>query len=239
MNLKKLEKLEKLYEGKAKVLFTTADPDLLIQYFKDDATAFDGKKKGTIKKKGEINNAVSSRIFKYLEELGIKTHFVEHLGDREMLVKKLEIIPVEVIVRNVTAGSISRRLGVEEGIILKTPIVEYCYKDDELGDPFINEYVIRAFEFATDDEVKHMTDVALKVNEYLIKFFDERGIILVDYKLEFGRHKGEVLLGDEITPDGCRLWDKETREKFDKDRFRRDLGRVEDAYEKVLEKVMQ
>ncbi len=234
-----MKKLGKLYEGKAKVLYETDDPNLLVQYFKDDATAFNAGKKGVIGDKGVVNNKVSERIFKYLSENGVKSHFVERLDDREMLVKRLEIIQVEVIVRNVAAGSIARRMGVEEGTELKDTIVEFCYKSDELGDPFINEYVIRAFGLASDDEVRVMTETALKVNELLTRFFDERGIVLVDFKLEFGRHNGEVLLGDEITPDGCRLWEKGTLEKLDKDRFRRDLGKIEEAYAEVLRKVME
>ena len=233
-----MEKREKLYEGKAKVIYTTDDPDTLIMHFKDEATAFDAKKKGVIKNKGVINNRISSRLFKFLEEKGIKTHFVGELTEREMAVKRLDIIPVEVIVRNFTAGSISKRLGVEEGIELKTPVVEFCYKSDELGDPFINESIIKAVGYAGEDELSQMEGVALKVNKLLTGFFGERGIILVDFKLEFGRHKGAVLLGDEITPDGCRLWDKETLKKLDKDRFRRDLGKIEEAYEEVLRKVM-
>jgi phosphoribosylaminoimidazole-succinocarboxamide synthase len=233
-----MEKKEKLYEGKAKVIYTTDDPDTLIMHFKDEATAFDAKKKGVIKNKGVINNRVSSRLFKFLEEKGVKTHFVSELTEREMAVKRLDIIPVEVIVRNFTAGSIAKRLGVEEGIELKSPVVEFCYKSDELGDPFINASIIMAFGFASEDEVRRMEETALRVNELLTGFFDERGIILVDFKLEFGRHKGTLLLGDEITPDGCRLWDKETKEKLDKDRFRRDLGKIEEAYEEVLNKVM-
>ena len=234
-----MKRLEQLYEGKAKILYSTDNPDLLIQYFKDDATAFNAEKKGTIKDKGVINNKVSSRIFKYLEDKGVKTHFVERLSDREMLAKKVEIIPVEVLIRNVAAGSLSKRLGVEEGTPLKSTVLEFCYKSDPLGDPFINEYVIRAFGYATDEEMEKIKNTALKVNDILSKFFDERGIILVDFKLEFGRHKGEVLLADEITPDGCRLWDKKTHEKLDKDRFRRDLGKIEEAYKEVLRKVLE
>ena len=234
-----MKRLEQLYEGKAKILYSTDNPDLLIQYFKDDATAFNAEKKGTIKDKGIINNKVSSRIFKYLEDKGVKTHFVERLSDREMLAKKVEIIPVEVLIRNVAAGSLSKRLGVEEGTPLKSTVLEFCYKSDPLGDPFINEYVIRAFGYATDEEMEKIKNTALKVNDILSKFFDERGIILVDFKLEFGRHKGEVLLADEITPDGCRLWDKKTHEKLDKDRFRRDLGKIEEAYKEVLRKVLE
>lgn len=234
-----MEKREKLYEGKAKVLYSTDDKDLLIQYFKDEATAFDGKKKGVIEEKGVLNNKISSAIFKMLESNGVKTHFVEQLNDREMLVKRLRIIPVEVVVRNLIAGSLSKRLGIEEGTALSEPIVEFFYKSDPLGDPMINEYHARAFGWATDAELKGMSVAALRINEILSRFFDERGIILVDFKLEFGEHKGEVLLGDEITPDGCRLWDKKTREKLDKDRFRRDLGKVGEAYQEVLRKVME
>lgn len=234
-----INKKDQLYEGKAKVIFSTDTDGVNIMYFKDDATAFNAEKKGTIVGKGVINNKISSAIFRYLEGKGIKTHFVEELSDREMAVKEVEIIPVEVIVRNITAGSISKRLGIEEGIELSSPILEYCYKDDDLGDPFINDYIIRVMGYATQGELDIMESVALKVNELMKEFFDERGIILVDYKLEFGRYKGEVLLADEITPDGCRLWDKVTREKLDKDRFRRDLGNIEEAYEKVLKRVTE
>jgi phosphoribosylaminoimidazole-succinocarboxamide synthase len=231
-----MEKKKKLYEGKAKVIYSV--PDLLIIHFKDEATAFNAKKKGVIREKGIINNKMTSRLFQFLEENGVKTHFVEQLSAREMAVKKLDIIPLEVIVRNVAAGSLAKRIGVEEGTELKDTVLEFCYKSDELGDPFINDSVIRAFGFAGDEELNLMKDTALTVNKLLTRFFDDRGIILVDFKLEFGRHKGEVLLGDEITPDGCRLWDKETKEKLDKDRFRRDLGKIEEAYEEVLRKVM-
>lgn len=234
-----MEKLEKIYEGKAKVLYTTENPDLLIQYFKDEATAFDGKKKGIIQQKGILNNKISSRIFRYLEEKGIKTHFVDMPSEREMVVKKLKIIPIEVVVRNIAAGSLSKRMGVDEGTPLKETILEFYYKSDPLGDPMINEYHISAFGLAEKAELRQLEDAALKVNKYLSEFFDQRGIILVDFKLEFGTHKGQVLLGDEITPDGCRLWDKATREKMDKDRFRRDLGKVEEAYQEVLRKVME
>jgi phosphoribosylaminoimidazole-succinocarboxamide synthase len=234
-----MKRLEKLYEGKAKVLYSTDNPDLLVQYFKDEATAFDGKKKGIIQEKGILNNKISSRIFKYLAAKGIKTHFVDMPSDREMIVKKLRIIPIEVVVRNIAAGSLSKRMGVDEGTALKNTIIEFYYKSDPLGDPMINEYHIKAFGLAEKAELKEMEEAALKVNKYLSEFFDERGIILVDFKLEFGVHKGEVLLGDEITPDGCRLWDKETKEKMDKDRFRRDLGKVEEAYQEVLKKVME
>jgi phosphoribosylaminoimidazole-succinocarboxamide synthase len=234
-----MERKEKIYEGKAKSVYSTSDPDLLIIYFKDDATAFDGKKKGTIEEKGVFNNKMSSRIFEFLEKGGVRTHFVKRLSDREMLVKKLEIIPVEVIIRNVAAGKLASRMGVEEGTSIRKPIIELSYKSDPLGDPMINDDYVEAFGLATRAELDVMKKNAAKVNETLSKFFDERGILLVDFKLEFGRHKGEILLGDEITPDGCRLWDKVTREKLDKDRFRRDLGNVEEAYKKVLDKVME
>jgi len=233
-----MKRLEKLYEGKAKVIYATDNDDLFIQYFKDEATAFDGKKKGVIEDKGIINNSISSRLFSFLEEKGIATHFVERLSDREMVVKGLEIIPVEVVLRNVVAGSLAKRMGIEEGEVLKQPIVELYYKSDPLGDPMINEYHIETFGLAEKSEVKWMQEVGLEVNRHLSGFFDDRGITLVDFKLEFGRHKGEVLLGDEITPDGCRLWDKETKEKMDKDRFRRDLGKIEEAYQEVASKVL-
>ena len=222
-----MEKKDQLYEGKAKIIYSTDDPDLHIMYFKDDATAFDGMKKGTINDKGIINNSVSTKIFEFLEENGIKTHFVEKLSEREMLVKNMDIIMVEVIPRNIIAGSLAKKMGIEEGTDLKSPILELCYKDDALHDPMINDDYVEAFGFASKEELKEMKEAAMKVNSLLSAFFDERGIILVDFKLEFGRHKGEVLLADEITPDGCRLWDKVTKEKLDKDRFRRDLGNIE------------
>ncbi len=232
-----MQKIEKLYEGKAKILYTTEDENLLIQYFKDEATAFDGKKKGIIEKKGILNNNISSHLFRRLEAQGIKTHFVDMPGEREMLVKKLRIIPIEVVVRNVVAGSLAKRMGLEEGTPLKETIIEFYYKSDPLGDPMINAYHIKVFGLATLDELREMEASALKVNGFLVDFFDSIGITLVDFKLEYGVHKGEILLGDEITPDGCRLWDKETKEKLDKDRFRRDLGKVEEAYELVLKKI--
>ncbi len=234
-----MKMLEKIYEGKAKVLYSTEDPNLIIQYFKDEATAFDGKKKGIIQGKGVLNNKISSRIFKYLEERGIKTHFVEILSDREMLVKQLKIIPIEVVVRNIAAGSLAKRMGVEEGTPLKETVLEFYYKSDALGDPMINEYHVKAFGLAGADEFRRIEVLALKINKFLSDFFDERGIMLVDFKLEFGAHQGKILLGDEITPDGCRLWDKTTKEKMDKDRFRRDLGKVEEAYQEVLRKVLE
>lgn len=230
-----MERLEQLYEGKAKILYNTSDPDLVIQYFKDDASAFDGKKKGTIVDKGVMNNHMSSRIFKYLESEGVETHFVETLNDREMLVKKLEIIPVEVVLRNVAAGSLCKRLGIEEGRILEKPILEFFYKSDPLGDPMINECHVDVFGWATKQEVEILKSEGLKINNLMMKFFQERNIRLVDFKVEFGRHKGKVFLGDEISPDGCRLWHWDTNEKMDKDRFRFNLGNVEEKYQEVYD----
>ena len=230
-----MERLEKLYEGKAKILYNTSDPDLMIQYFKDDASAFDGKKKGTIVDKGVMNNHMSSRIFQFLESEGVETHFVETLNDREMLVKKLDIIPVEVVLRNIAAGSLCKRLGIEEGRVLDKPILEFFYKSDPLGDPMINECHVDVFGWATKQEVEILKSEGLKINDLMMKFFKERNIRLVDFKLEFGRHKGKVLLGDEISPDGCRLWHSETNEKMDKDRFRFNLGNVEEKYQEVYD----
>lgn len=232
-----MKREKQLYEGKSKILYSTENPDLVIQYFKDDASAFNGVKKGTIVDKGVMNNHISSVIYQYLESKGIATHFVEHLNDREQLDKKLDIVPVEVVMRNVVAGSLAKRMGQPEGVVLKNPILEFYYKDDELGDPMINEYHIREFNLATDDEVQQLKSLGFKINDLLVGYFEERGIRLVDFKLEFGRHKGELLLGDEITPDGCRLWDLETNEKMDKDRFRFDLGKVEEKYQEVYEKI--
>jgi len=234
-----MKKHDKIYEGKAKILYATDDPGLIVQYFKDDATAFNGAKIGVIINKGVMNNAISTRIFKYLEERGIKTHFVSTDGDREMVVRKVEIIPIEVVMRNVAAGSLSKRMGVEEGTALEKTVFELYYKDDSLGDPMINGYHVAAFGLCAEDELKEIKETAFMVNDYLKEFFADRGITLVDFKLEFGRtDNGEILLADEITPDGCRLWRSDTGEKLDKDRFRRDLGSVEEAYEEVLGKVM-
>ena len=231
------QKLEMFYEGKAKKLYSTSDPDLVIQYFKDDATAFNAKKRGTIEDKGVMNNRISELFFRLLEKNGVQTHFVKRLDDRNMLCKRLEIIPCETVVRNICAGSMAKRLGIEEGRELKKPVVEYYYKSDELDDPLIYPEHAVEFGWATEAENKAIFAMALKVNEVLRKFLDERGVILVDFKLEFGRHKGEVLLGDEICPDTCRFWDKATRQKLDKDRFRRDLGGVEEAYHEMLRRV--
>ncbi|MBP1689485.1 MAG: purC [Deltaproteobacteria bacterium] len=228
---------ELLYEGKAKKLFATADPDLLVQYFKDDATAFNAKKRGTIREKGILNNAISEVFFRLLADAGVPTHFVKRLDDRHMLVKKLKIVPVEVVVRNVVAGSLARRLGMEEGRLLPQPIVEYFYKNDELDDPMINEWHVLVFEMATKAELDRMVELTLKTNGVLKSFLAARGIVLVDMKLEFGRYKGEIILGDEICPDTCRFWDSSSGEKMDKDRFRRDLGGVEEAYQEIARRV--
>lgn len=232
-----MDKIRKIYEGKAKILYETEDPDLLIQYFKDDATAFNAQKRGTIVNKGIFNNRISSQLFRFLEGYGVSTHFVDMLSEREMLVKRLEILPVEVVVRNIIAGSLAKRFGMEEGVELKVSILEFYYKNDALGDPMINEDHIRALEIASSEEIEKVRGVAFRVNDILLKFFDDRGILLVDFKLEFGRHRGLLMVGDEITPDGCRLWDKNTLEKMDKDRFRRDLGRIEETYQEVCRRV--
>jgi phosphoribosylaminoimidazole-succinocarboxamide synthase len=234
-----MEKRELIYEGKAKKLYTTDDPDLLVQYFKDDATAFNAKKRGTIEEKGILNNRMSEIFFSLLEKEGVRTHFVKRISEREMLVKRLEIVPVETVVRNLVAGSLAKRLGLEEGRELPRPIVEYYYKSDPLDDPMIIEDHIYAFGFATEGELAKIRSMALRVNDVVRRFLDARGILLVDAKFEFGRHKGEILLGDEICPDTCRFWDKVTREKLDKDRFRRDLGNVEGAYREMMARVSQ
>ena len=231
------QKLEMFYEGKAKKLYSTADPDLVIAYFKDDATAFNAKKRGTIEDKGVVNNRMSELFFTLLEKNGVKTHFVRRLDAREMLCKRLQIIPVETVVRNIVAGSMAKRLGREEGETLKRPVVEYYYKSDPLDDPLITADHALLFGWATEKELETINSTALRVNEILGRFLDERGIILVDFKLEFGRYHGEVLLGDEICPDTCRFWDQATRKKLDKDRFRRDLGDVEEAYQEMLRRV--
>jgi phosphoribosylaminoimidazole-succinocarboxamide synthase len=232
-----MQKLNAIYEGKAKILYTTEDPDLLIQYFKDDATAFNAQKRGTIQQKGIMNNRIASKIFEYLTSVGVQTHFVKHLNEREMLVKKVSIVPIEVIVRNRAAGSLCRLLGLEEGLRLACPTLEFCYKQDNLGDPLINEYHIRALNLATDEEIKKITSMAHAINEHLKKFFLNLKIELIDFKLEFGRYKGDIILADEISPDTCRLWEVGTGNKLDKDRFRRDLGNIEEAYQEVLRRV--
>jgi len=234
-----MEKRDLIYEGKAKQLYTTDDPDLLIQYFKDDATAFNAKKRGTIEEKGVLNNRMSEIFFGLVETEGVKTHFVRRLSDREMLVRRLQIVPVETVTRNIVAGSLAKRMGLEEGAELPRPIVEYYYKSDALDDPMINEDHIEVFGLAKPEEVATIRAMALRVNDVLRRFLDGRGILLVDAKFEFGRRKGEILLGDEICPDTCRFWDKTTREKLDKDRFRRDLGNVEGAYREMMSRVSQ
>jgi len=232
-------KLEQLYEGKAKKVYRTDDPALYWVEYKDDATAFNGLKKGSIQDKGYYNNQISARLFTYLKEQGVDNHFVELKGEREQLVQAVEIIPIEVIARNIAAGSLAERLGLAEGTSLKRPILEFCYKSDELGDPMINQYHIFAIDLCSPEELKVIEEISWRVNELLQDRLDQAGLILVDFKLEFGRHQGRVLLADEISPDTCRLWDKKTREKLDKDRFRRDLGRVEDAYQEVLRRISE
>lgn len=234
-----MEKCDKIYEGKAKILYTTPDPDLVIQYFKDDATAFNAAKKGSIDQKGIINNKISTKIFEMLQSRGIVTHFVKQLSDREMLVKKVTIVPLEVIIRNRAAGSLCRLLGLQEGTTLACPILEFCYKEDKLGDPMINEYHIRALKFATDQEVEKIKTMVFKINDAMREFFSALNIELIDFKLEFGRYKNDIILADEISPDTCRLWEMGTGEKLDKDRFRRDLGNIEQAYQEVLRRVTQ
>lgn len=228
-----------LYEGKAKKVFATENPEYVIVSYKDDATAFNGLKKGTITGKGVINNRMTNLLMQMLEKAGVKTHFVEELSDRETLVRKVSIVPLEVIVRNVSAGSFSKRYGVEEGIRFENPTIEFSYKNDELGDPLLNEYHALALKLATREEIDQIKTMAFKVNELLREFFDKCGVELIDFKLEFGRlSDGTIVLADEISPDTCRFWDKNTHEKLDKDRFRRDLGNVEDAYQEMMKRVL-
>ena len=230
-----MEKKEQLYEGKAKKVFKTDDPELLIVSYKDDATAFNGLKRGTIAGKGVINNQMSNRLMKLLEKEGVPTHYVEELSERDTLVKRVSIVPLEVIVRNISAGSFAKRYGVEEGIVFKRPTVEYSYKNDALGDPLLNRYHALALGLATADELDLIEKYAFRVNEVLSAFWLSCGVTLVDFKLEFGRlSDGTIVLADEISPDTCRLWDSVTKEKLDKDRFRRDLGGVEDAYREIM-----
>lgn len=232
-----MEKREQMYEGKAKKVFLTDNPDIVIVDYKDDATAFNGEKKGTIAGKGAINNRMTNYIFRMLEKENIPTHYVQELSDRETAVKKVEIVPLEVIVRNVAAGSFSKRLGIEEGTKLLIPTLEFSYKDDELGDPMINDYFAIAIGAATREEIDVITDYTFRINDALLRFFDGAGIDLIDFKIEFGRYKGKIILADEISPDTCRLWDKKTHKKLDKDRFRRDMGDVEDAYKEVFKRI--
>jgi phosphoribosylaminoimidazole-succinocarboxamide synthase len=235
----KMEKKEMLYEGKAKKIYATDDKDRVVVYYKDDATAFNGEKKGQIEDKGVMNNAITSALFEMLEAKGVKTHFEKKLSDREQLCKKVEIVPLEVIVRNVAAGSMAKRYGIVEGTELKTTVLELSYKNDDLGDPLINDYHAVAMGITTFDELKVIYEMATKVNNILKEFFLEQGIKLIDFKIELGRFNGEILLADEISPDTCRFWDAKTNEKLDKDRFRRDLGNVKEAYVEILKRISQ
>lgn len=232
-----MEKKEQLYEGKAKKVFATEDPDVVIVSYKDDATAFNGEKKGTIVGKGVINNRMTNLVFQKFEAAGIPTHFIEELNDRETAVKKVDIVPLEVIIRNVAAGSFSKRMGVEEGRQLLCPILEFSYKNDALGDPFINDDYALALGLATKEEIDKIREYTLKVNEIMKEYFLNAGMKLIDFKIEFGRYHGEILLADEVSPDTCRLWDVNTNEKLDKDRFRRDMGNVEEAYNEVFKRL--
>ncbi|MDD2959520.1 MAG: phosphoribosylaminoimidazolesuccinocarboxamide synthase [Lachnospiraceae bacterium] len=232
-----MEKKELLYEGKAKKVYTTDVEDVLIVDYKDDATAFNGLKKGTITGKGVVNNRMTNRVFQLLEKEGVPTHFVEELSDRETAVKRVQIVPLEVIIRNVAAGSFSKRLGVPEGTAFKAPTIEFSYKNDELGDPLINDYFAIALDLATREEIETITKYAFKINEVLKAYFMQANIELIDFKIEFGRYKGQIILADETSPDTCRLWDATTHEKLDKDRFRRDLGSVEEAYNEVFKRL--
>jgi len=233
-----MEKRDKLYEGKAKIVYSTDDPGKIIQYFKDDATAFNALKRGTIVGKGVINNKMSSTLFQRLAKAGVPTHYLATLSDREMLCRRLDIIKIEVITRNIVAGSLAKRTGLEEGVAVKPPIVELYYKSDPLGDPMITEEHVRMLKLASPKEVAWLKRMALKINAVLRPLLKRKGLILVDFKLEFGRHGGKLYLGDEISPDTCRLWDADTLEKLDKDRFRRDLGNVEDAYQEVYRRIV-
>ena len=234
-----MEKKEQLYEGKAKKVFATDDPNLVIVDYKDDATAFNGLKKGSIAGKGVINNVMSNHMFQLLEKQGVPTHFVEQLSERETLVKKVSIVPLEDIIRNISAGSFAKRFGVEEGIVFDEPTIEFSYKNDDLGDPLMNAYHAVALKAATREEIETIKSMAFKVNEVMKQYFDSLNVILVDFKLEFGKTAdGKIVLADEISPDTCRLWDKTTKEKLDKDRFRRDLGGVEEAYQEIMKRVM-
>ena len=236
--MEKIEKLEQLYEGKAKKVYSTNNPDYVIVSYKDDATALDGLKKGTIVGKGVINNKMSNHLCKILEEKGVPTHFVEELSDRDTLVKKVSIVPLEVIIRNISAGSFAKRFGVEEGIVFEAPTIEFSYKNDELHDPLMNSYHAKALGLATDEEIETIKHYAFRVNEILKEYFLARKVKLVDFKMEYGRlSDGTIVLADEISPDTCRFWDSETNGKLDKDRFRRDMGGVEDAYNEMMNRV--
>ena len=235
-----MNKGEQLYEGKAKKVFSTEDPELLIVSYKDDATAFNGLKKGTIVGKGVINNQMSNALMSRLEKAGVPTHFVQELSERDTLVKRVSIVPLEVIIRNIAAGSFSKRFGVEEGVVFDAPTIEFSYKNDELGDPLMNAYHAVAMKLATWEEIETIKKYAFAVNDFLKAFWLDAGVTLVDFKLEFGRLKdGTLVLADEISPDTCRLWDSKTHEKLDKDRFRRDLGGVEDAYQEIMRRLKE
>ena len=234
-----MEKKEMLYEGKAKRVYATEDPEILLVAYKDDATAFNGLKKGTIAGKGAINNRVTNYMMQLLEKEGVPTHFVKELSERETLVKKVSIVPLEVIIRNISAGSFAKRYGVEEGIVFAEPTIEFSYKNDDLGDPLINTYHAIALGVATKEEIKTIEDMAFKVNAVMKAYFKKLNVDLVDFKLEFGKlSDGTIVLADEISPDTCRFWDSETHEKLDKDRFRRDLGNVEDAYKEMMKRIL-
>jgi phosphoribosylaminoimidazole-succinocarboxamide synthase len=237
--MQNIVKMDRLYEGKAKKIYATNDPDCVIVDYKDDATAFNGEKKGTISGKGVINNKMTNYMFAMLEKEGVPTHLVKEISDRETIVKKVSIVPLEVIVRNVAAGSFSKRMGVEEGAKLLCPILEFSYKNDDLGDPFINDYYALALGIATKEEIDTITKYAFKINEFMVDFFKKLNIDLIDFKIEFGKTSdGTIILADEISPDTCRLWDSTTHEKLDKDRFRRDMGGVEDAYQEIMKRLM-
>ena len=234
-----MEKKEQLYEGKAKKVFATADADKVIVSYKDDATAFNGLKKGTIEGKGVINNKMSNFLMQILEKEGVKTHFVEELSERETLVKKVTILPLEVIIRNISAGSFAKHYGVQEGVVFEEPTIEFSYKNDDLGDPLLNEYHALALKLATKEEIALVKSMAFKINEVLKEYFKKLNVTLVDFKIEFGKtSQGEIVLADEISPDTCRFWDSTTGEKLDKDRFRRDLGGVEGAYQEMMRRLM-
>ena len=233
-----MQKKEMLYEGKAKKVFATENPEVYIVSYKDDATAFNGQKKGTIVGKGVVNNRMSNFMFRLLEQQGIPTHYIEELNDRETAVKKVSIVPLEVIVRNTAAGSLSKRLGLPEGTPMKTPVLEYSYKNDELGDPMVNDYHILAMDLATREELDKIAAMSFKINELMVEFFRSVGVDLIDFKIEFGKTTaGEIILADEISPDTCRFWDVNTHEKLDKDRFRRDMGGVEEAYDEMMKRI--
>ncbi len=236
--MENLQKTEQLYEGKAKKVYATTNPDYVIVDYKDDATAFNGVKKGTISGKGVINNKMTNFMFRLLEKAGVPTHLVEEISDRETIVKKVEIVPLEVIVRNVAAGSFSKKLGIAEGTKLKQPTLEFSYKNDDLGDPFINNYYALGLGLATKEEIDTITKYAFIINDFMVDFFKKLNIDLIDFKIEFGRFHDQIILAAEISPDTCRFWDSTTHEKLDKDRFRRDMGGVEEAYQEIMKRLM-